>query len=270
MEEAQPARGSLDAFLRACGVTAQLAEAPQDRFAEAVEQRPAAPAAAALRKREPESPPVVSREPVGDDEAVQAAREVARTAPDLAALHATMASFEGCPLKGLARSTCVGEGPAGAPVMLVGEAPGRDEDEAGRPFVGRSGQLLEKMLAAIDLAREEVFITNVIPWRPPANRTPSPIETATCEVFVRREIALVQPQILVALGGAAAKTLFRIDAGIMRQRGKWVRFDTGDGEIDAVATFHPAYLLRSPAEKGRAWQDLLAIRRRLSEQGLRR
>ncbi|GAB5376073.1 MAG: hypothetical protein AcusKO_25350 [Acuticoccus sp.] len=176
-----------------------------------------------------------------------------------------MAAFEGCALKATARQACPGEGPIGAPLMFVGEAPGRDEDEAGRPFVGRSGKLLDKMVAAIGLRREDVYITNIIPWRPPGNRTPSPIETATCEVFVRREIALVRPQIVVPLGGPSAKTLLRNDAGIMRQRGRWTRYvDDDDGlEVDALAMFHPAYLLRTPAEKRRTWQDLLQLGERL-------
>ncbi|RAI00437.1 uracil-DNA glycosylase [Acuticoccus sediminis] len=264
MEEPQHTRDPLRGFFSACGVTVMLAETPQNRFAEGV----------AVEEPSFDDMPLADSDdwvdepaPAVEDEAVHAAREVARTAPDLAALHQALARFDGCPLKALARSTCHGEGPVGAPIMFVGEAPGRDEDEAGRPFVGRSGQLLEKMLAAIGMTREAVYISNVIPWRPPANRTPSPIETATCEVFVRREIALVRPKVLVALGGAAAKTLFSTDTGIMRQRGNWVRFDTGDGEVDAVAMFHPAYLLRTPGEKRRAWQDLLSIRRKLKELG---
>ena len=200
-----------------------------------------------------------------------AAREAARQAGSLEALRAALAAFEGCPLKATARSTCFGEGPVGAPLMFVGEAPGADEDEAGRPFVGPSGRLLEKMLAAIGFARGDVFISNVIPWRPVANRTPSPIETATCEVFVRREIALVGPKVLVLLGGAAAKTLLRVNVSVTREHGRWFRLppdgaaaDEGAG-IDAIPTFHPAYLLRTPGEKAKAWRDLLAIRRRLEE-----
>jgi DNA polymerase len=200
---------------------------------------------------------------------VFAAREAARSAATLEALHEALLRFEGCPLKASAKSTCRGEGPVGAPLMLVGEAPGRDEDEAGRPFVGPSGKLLEKMLAAIGLRREEVFISNVIPWRPVGNRTPSPVETATCEVFVRREIALVAPKILVLLGGAAAKTLLKSDISVTRQHGRLMHFlpdeAAPDRAIDAVPTFHPAYLLRTPADKAKAWRDLLAVRRRLEE-----
>jgi len=281
MTESQSARDALDAFLHACGVTVPVMEAPQDRFAEAA---PVTPSSAppfredrgprARREPRPSPPPESVPAPVGDvapadADAVHAAREVARSATSLTVLRQALAAFDGVPLKATALSTCHGEGPEGAPVMFVGEAPGREEDEAGRPFVGRSGRLLERMLAAIGFSRDEVFISNVIPWRPPGNRTPGPIETATCEVFVRREIELVAPKILVPLGGAAAKTLLRTDAGIMRQRGRWERFVPGEAAggaaIDAMATLHPAYLLRQPAEKAKAWRDLLAIRRRLEE-----
>lgn len=266
MADPQSARDVLAGFYAACGVTAHLAEAPVDRFAELPPAAPepvAQPAVAAARHAAPAAPGEADAEPP-----VMEAREAARQAPTLEALHAALKAFDGCPLKATARQACPGEGPIGAPLMFVGEAPGRDEDEAGRPFVGRSGRLLEKMIAAIGLTREAVYITNVIPWRPPGNRTPSPIETATCEVFVRREIALVRPQILVPLGGPAAKTLLRSDAGIMRQRGHWTRYRDEDGlEIDALAMFHPAYLLRTPAEKRRTWRDLLALRERLDSAG---
>ena len=268
------AQQALARFHAACGITARLSETPVDRFAalaegpvadaapEAVRAYPAAaddmPAPAGPAAFAEAAPP-----------AVMEAREAARSAPTLAALHAVVATFEGCPLKATAQQACPGEGPLGAPLMFVGEAPGRDEDAAGRPFVGRSGRLLDKMIAAIGLKREDVYITNVIPWRPPGNRTPSPIETATCEVFVRREIALVRPKILVPLGGPAAKTLLNTDTGIMRQRGRWTRYvDEDGGEIDALAMFHPAYLLRTPAEKRRAWQDLMAISERLAGHSL--
>lgn len=268
------------AFYRDCGVSEHLAPTPQDRFAESL-VAPEAPSGrrdapsrrlpaqeasrAPLPSAPPQAPPATTpKAPSGDTEDARAA---AVSAQDLDALRAALERFDGCPLKSTALRTCHGEGPLGAPIMFVGEAPGRDEDAAGRPFVGRSGKLLERMLAAIGLTREEVYISNVIPWRPPGNRTPSPQETATCEPFVRREIALVAPQILVPLGGAAAKVLLDTTQGIMRQRGRWTHYRAegygGPGEIEAMAMFHPAYLLRTPAEKRRAWQDLLALRAKL-------
>lgn len=308
MEEAQSARDLLEGFLAACGVTVRLEDTPQNRFLEAdpavttqqpepisaAEPRAPAQALSPAKPRQPSSPtpsarraasaPGNSRAPrpepaveaaEGVSEAegappVFAAREAARTAETLADLREALLAFDGCPLKEAARSTCCGEGPARAPLMLVGEAPGRDEDAAGRPFVGPSGRLLEKMLAAIGFGRDDVFISNVIPWRPVGNRTPSPVETATCEVFVRREIALVAPKILVLLGGAAAKTLLRADLTVTRQHGTLWPFDPEDaagegGPIDAIPTFHPAYLLRTPGDKAKAWRDLLVIRRRLED-----
>lgn len=256
-------------FYADCGVTAHLAETPQDRFA----LEPAEPEPAPAAERVAKTPPArvaAAAPPAGDgpaeaSPAIDDAHTAARAAPDLDALRQALLAFDGCPLKQTAKRACPGEGPVGAPLMFVGEAPGRDEDEAGRPFVGRSGQLLEKMIAAIGLSREDVYITNVIPWRPPNNRTPSPVETATCEVFVRREIALVRPTILVPLGGPAAKTLLTIKTGIMRARGRFMRYEDADADpIDALATFHPAYLLRNPIEKRRVWQDLMALKGRLS------
>ncbi|MEM0906763.1 MAG: uracil-DNA glycosylase [Pseudomonadota bacterium] len=284
------AHGSDDiiiAFWTDCGISALVADAPQNHFEMAQNKADVAvpegiggatePQMTATRVHAASAPAAGPRAalPHHDDgarllqddhpqDAVMDAREMARAAPDLPTLHAAIEAFEGCPLKATAMRACPGEGPVGAPIMFVGEAPGRDEDAAGRPFVGRSGKLLDKMIAAIGLSREDVYISNVIPWRPPGNRTPSPIETATCEVFIRREIALVSPKILVPLGGPAAKTLLRNDTGIMRQRGRWTRYmGDDDREVDALATFHPAYLLRTPGEKRRVWQDLLALRARL-------
>lgn len=232
------------AFYADCGVTHHLYETPQNRFEEVLAPPPAVPAAPA---------------PQEDDE-VGDARRLAAGAQTLADLHAAMAAFTGCPLKETARAMCPGEGPVGAPMMFIGEAPGRDEDREGRPFVGRSGELLEKMVAALGYSRHEVYITNVIPWRPPENRTPSPIETATCEPFVRREIALVSPKVVVPLGGPSAKLLLRAEQGIMRLRGKFLRYEDDAVSLPARALFHPAYLLRQPAEKKLAWRDLCAIK----------
>ncbi|MEM8551649.1 MAG: uracil-DNA glycosylase [Pseudomonadota bacterium] len=258
MAAGQSALDAVLAFYADCGVTAHLRETPQNRFAPPA--KPAPVAAAPKNELAPSSDP----DSGAAGGMVADARAAAAAAPTLEALKSALVAFEGCPLKQTAKRTCPGEGPSGAPVMFVGEAPGRDEDEQGRPFVGRSGQLLDKMISAIGLSREAVYVTNVIPWRPPGNRTPSPMETATCEVFVRREIALVRPRVLVALGGPAAKSLLAITTGIMRARGRWMRYEDVDADpIDAIATFHPAYLLRNPIEKRRAWQDLLAIKGRL-------
>src|ERR1700687_15077 len=152
-----------------------------------------------------------------------------------------------------------------ARIMFVGEAPGREEDIEGLPFVGRSGKLLDRMIAAIGLDRTSVYIANVIPWRPPGNRTPTPQETQICLPFIQRQIELVNPDVLVTLGNPSTQTLLSTREGIMRTRGRWFDYDTGTRVIRALATFHPAYLLRSPSYKRMAWQDLRAIAKALAQ-----
>ena len=184
----------------------------------------------------------------------------------LAGLAARLDTYDGCSLKNTAMNTVFGAGAEDARVMIIGEAPGEEEDRRGIPFIGPSGKLLEHMLAAIGLTREQVYITNTIYWRPPGNRTPTPQEVQACAPFLRRQAALIQPEVLLLVGGAAAKTVLNRKEGIMRLRGKWFDADFGGGErpIAALATFHPAYLLRSPAQKGEAWRDLLAVEKRLA------
>lgn len=194
------------------------------------------------------------------DAAETAARALAARASDMTALQAALERFEGCALKATAKSTCVYRGAAQAPVMIIGEAPGRDEDLEGRPFVGRAGQLLDRMLAAIDLDDTNVHITNVVYWRPPGNRTPTPQETQICRPFLERQVQLVDPQVILLLGGAAAKSVLDTGEGIMRLRGKWREVSLGGKQVRALASLHPAYLLRTPAAKRMAWRDLLALK----------
>jgi DNA polymerase len=181
-------------------------------------------------------------------------------AESLAALGSMLASFDGCGLKATAKNLCFYRGAERAPLMIVGEAPGREEDLEGKPFVGRAGQLLDKMLASIGMGETNVHITNIVYWRPPGNRTPTPQEALACRPFLERQIALVGPKVVLALGGAAAKQLFDVADGIMRIRGKWRDLDAGGHRAQAMATLHPAYLLRTPAAKGMAWRDLLAVK----------
>ena len=194
------------------------------------------------------------------DEAVMAARRLASQAESLDALEALLRNFDGCGLKATAKSLCFYRGAPRARVMVIGEAPGRDEDLAGKPFVGRAGQLLDKMLAAIDLDESSVHITNVVYWRPPGNRTPTPLETQICQPFLERQIALVSPDVVICVGGAAAKQVLDTAEGIMRLRGKWREIDSGGRKVRAMATLHPAYLLRTPAAKRMAWRDLMAVK----------
>jgi uracil-DNA glycosylase len=193
-----------------------------------------------------------------------AAREAAKSAVDLDALRAILDKFEGCTLRVNAKQLVFADGNPKARVMFVGEAPGRDEDIEGLPFVGRSGKLLDRMNAAIGLDRNSVYIANIVPWRPPGNRTPTPQEAAICLPFLLRQIELVDPDILVCLGGPSAQTLLGFKEGIKRMRGRWFPFNTGTREIRAIATFHPAYLLRTPLEKRFAWRDFLAIKKALA------
>ncbi len=201
---------------------------------------------------------------VAPDEAAMAAREAARTANSLEELRAILERFEGCGLKATATRLVFADGNPSAKVMFVGEAPGRDEDIEGLPFVGRSGKLLDRMLAAIGLDRTSVYIANIVPWRPPGNRTPTPQELQICLPFILRQIELVDPDILVCLGGPSAQTLLGIKEGITKIRGRWFAFDTGKREIRAMPTFHPAFLLRSPLQKRFAWRDFLAIKKALA------
>ncbi len=191
----------------------------------------------------------------------QAAAAAARTLPEL---KAALEAFEGCALKRTATNTVFADGVAEGRIMLIGEAPGRDEDRVGRPFVGRAGQLLDKMLASIALDRKtNAYITNVINWRPPDNRDPTPEEAAACLPFLRRHIELAQPGLIILLGAVAARHVAGVTDGIMKLRGRWLEYRVGDVMVPLMPTLHPAYLLRQPAHKKLAWRDLQAVRDRM-------
>jgi DNA polymerase len=238
------------------GADEAIAERPTDRLA------PPAPLPAARN-------PVVGprQAPPALGEAAQSARLMAAAAETVEALAAAVAAFEGCALKRTATTTVFADGNPKAPVMIVGEAPGAEEDRTGRPFVGRAGQLLDRMLAAIGLDRAEVLITNVIYWRPPGNRTPTAAEIASCLPFVLRHVALVAPKVLVLAGGTAAGALLPQMGGITRLRGRWFDLDVPglDRPVPTLPMFHPSFLLRAPERKREAWRDLLALRARLDE-----
>lgn len=212
-------------------------------------------------------PPAAQRNiapPPAPEAAIRDAGQLAANAETLDELRAAVESFEGCALKATAMRTVFADGNPEARVMFVGEGPGAEEDREGLPFVGRSGKLLDRMIAAIGLDRTSVYIANIIPWRPPGNRTPTPQESAICQPFIKRQIEFADPDILVCLGGPSATTLLELKEGITRTRGRWMEYDTGKRKIKAIALFHPAYLLRSPAHKKLAWQDLLSIKKALS------
>ena len=193
-------------------------------------------------------------------DSIATAMELAASCNTLAELKAALESFEGCPLKKGATHTVFADGTPSHKIMFIGEAPGRDEDRMGLPFVGRAGKLLDKMLASIGLDRaKNAYITNVLNWRPPDNRDPSPEEAATCLPFLRRHIELVAPEIIILLGAVAARHVLGKTDGIMRLRGKWLEYHAGGKMVPVMPTLHPAYLLRQPAHKKLAWRDLQAI-----------
>src|SRR6195256_4805658 len=272
-------------FYQEAGVDALVGELPVDRLAgdppgdiPAATSEAVAPRSSPQVAAPPAQPPrtVSARDldskgrataPPSPDAAVMAAREAARTAVSLEELRAIVERFEGCALRNTATRLVFADGNPRSQVMFVGEAPGRDEDIEGLPFVGRSGKLLDRMIAAIGLDRSKAYIANVIPWRPPGNRTPTPQESAICLPFIQRQIELVNPDVLVTLGNPSTQTLLSTREGIMKTRGKWFDYDTGTRVIRAIATFHPAYLLRSPSYKRMSWQDLRAIAKALEQTG---
>jgi DNA polymerase len=263
--ESPPTLAQLLAFYLEAGVDCALMEEPVNRLSDpdvpAIPTKPALPGPvrtipAAMAAGRAEAAPT-------PEAAIQSARELARTAPTLQALRALLEQFDGCALKSTATRLVFADGNPQARIMFVGEAPGREEDLEGLPFVGRSGKLLDRMMAAIGLNRSSAYIANVIPWRPPGNRTPTPQETQTCLPFIQRQIELVDPDVLVTLGNPSTQTLLSTREGIMKTRGRWVDYDTGTRTIRAIATFHPAYLLRSPSYKRLTWQDLRAIAKAL-------
>ena len=247
---------AVDRFAAPAPVTAASPTAPVQR---------AIPSAAARPAPAPMRPPV----PLESPQLVEDARALARRCATIAELEAAVRGFDGCALKRTAKNTVFADGVPGAPVMIVGEAPGGDEDRLGKPFVGVSGQLMDRMFEAVGMSRvRDLYITNILFWRPPGNRTPTLAEQAICLAFTRRHIELAQPKVLVLAGGTAAKAVLDTTEGIMRLRGKWTTLRLDDGnELPTLPTFHPAYLLRTPASKRQSWYDLLALDKKLRELG---
>jgi uracil-DNA glycosylase family 4 len=253
------------------GVDETISDAPVNRF-ELVEKTPVpvtAPETAPSAKRSAPPPTRPGKAPPGPsgEEAVKSAYELAEKSTTVEELRGALESFDGCALKNTATNLVFCNGDAHARLMFVGEAPGAEEDRQGEPFIGPSGVLLDKMLNSIGIERSEVLISNTVFWRPPGNRTPTPQETAVCMPFVERLIELVDPDVLVTLGGPASKALLGETQGVGRLRGRWFTYETArmSHPIDATAMFHPAYLLRTPSQKRAAWSDLLGIQDKLSD-----
>jgi uracil-DNA glycosylase family 4 len=274
MQDLPSDRDALQALLDfhvEAGVDLALDETPHNRFAEPKADRTPAKAAVQASSSQAASAPsapspraLPKAAASAPEEVASMAREQARHAQSLEELEAILAGFDGCALKFSAKNLAFADGNPGGRVMLVGEAPGADEDRIGKPFMGRSGQLLDRMLATIGLDRAQVYVANIVPWRPPGNRTPTPQEIAICKPFIARQIELASPEILLCLGGPAAQNLLGLKDGILRTRGRWFTYKTEDGrEIRALPTLHPAYLLRQPLQKRLGWRDFQALRRAL-------
>ncbi|KQT90485.1 uracil-DNA glycosylase [Methylobacterium sp. Leaf466] len=281
MTEAHDERRDLTAcldFYTEAGVDLALDERPHDRFAE-VDPIPAP----RLERRDVERP-APQRQPLPDrgtpvdpprqqtfgrsasampEAAAGDARAKAKDCATLADLEALLATFDGCPLKFTAKNLVFADGNPAAKLMFVGEAPGADEDRIGKPFMGRSGQLLDRMMAAIGLDRTRAYVTNIVPWRPPGNRNPTPQEVAICRPFIERQIELADPDLIVCLGSPATQALTGTKDGILKARGRFYPYRVGQREIRALATLHPAYLLRQPLQKRLAWRDFRLLRNAL-------
>ena len=249
-------------WYRAAGVDIAVGEEPVDRFAQRPPPRITPPVAASQAAAErPAETTILGGDP-------SAARSLAASAGSLDELQAILGAYDGCGLKLRATQLVFADGNPEADIMLIGEAPGAEEDRQGKPFVGKSGQLLDRMLAAIGLDRTRVYIANTVPWRPPGNRAPTPEELALCLPFLHRQVELVAPRLVMTLGGPAMQTVFSTTNGIIKMRGKWSNVTIGNHNADAIPTLHPAYLLRNPAAKQQAWRDMLSLKLKMVELGL--
>lgn len=269
-----PPKKVLEWYLEA-GVDETIGEVPCDRFAEtqasetpvepSASAHPAAPAAQAPAADRSISAPTAPTSTAPAESAVSDASRAARAVRTIDELRGVLEGFSGCALKKTATNTVFGDGNPEAPIVFIGEAPGAEEDRKGVPFVGPSGQLLDRMLGSIGLDRTKVFISNTVFWRPPGNRNPTTGEMAVCLPFIERLIELIDPMLLVAVGGPAANSLLAQNASVSRLRGRWFPYSSPGlpRPIEATAIYHPAYLLRSPGQKRAAWQDMLGLRHKL-------
>ncbi|UTO28870.1 uracil-DNA glycosylase [Bartonella harrusi] len=255
-------------FYKESGVDAVLTDWPIDRFSQSVTLEKKSTQTVNTSHDQPISPTKFAHHLLPNHDRVQrepSAIEIAKNTHTLDELKSALLAFNGCSLKLTAKNTCFSDGTAGSLLMLIGEAPGREEDIQGIPFVGKAGMLLNKILASIGLTRKDVYIANTIPWRPPGNRTPTPREVALCRPFIERQISLANPRVLIALGGIAMQFLTGAQNGIIRTRGKWFTYESENNiKIPVMPTFHPAYLLRTPSQKKLTWMDFLEVKNRLN------
>lgn len=251
------------------GADEAIGEASIDRFAISETQKPEgdnrSPRNSTSQQNEPRAVAKAAAPKLNAQAGLAEAETLAAACETIAELEAAVREFDGCSLKKTAMNTVFADGNLGAPIMIIGEAPGADEDRMGKPFVGVSGQLMDRMLAAVGYSRDEnLYISNVLPWRPPGNRKPNPQEIALCLPFIRRHIELKAPKLVMFVGGTAAGALLETTQGIMRLRGRWTQLKVGGTIYPAMPTLHPAFLLRQPAMKGLAWRDILEMNARLN------
>lgn len=270
-DEIASLRATLE-WYRDMGVDLAIGDEPVDRFAASKAPIQKSPSfAVSQTSAHTQAPPTQGSAPEErqhfqpEDHNVDDAKKLAAGCTTLDELREVMANFEGCPLKYRATNMVFSDGNADADIMLIGEAPGREEDLQAVPFAGRSGELLDRILASIGLSREKVYIANTLPWRPPGDRNPTPQESAVCLPFLTRKIELVAPKIIVTLGAASSKTIFDSNDGILRLRGKWSEVEIGSHKCEAIATLHPTYLLKQPAQKALVWRDMLALKQKLAQ-----
>ena len=269
--EAAPPISPLDALRWhiEMGVDELIDDQPIDRYAAAAIPRAAVAVPSPSANSQPARPAASASpgQPLAPSEGARDAIAIARDANSIEDLRERLETFEGCALKFTATNTVFADGDPASDIMFIGEAPGVDEDRQGLPFVGASGQLLNRMLSALGRERTSIYISNILFWRPPGNRSPTAAETAACLPFVQRHIELARPKVLVFLGGSSAKTMLNRTEGIMRLRGKWFDYTSEElgTPIPAMPTFHPAFLLRQSAQKREAWRDFLAIQEKLEE-----
>jgi len=268
----------------AAGADEAIGDQPVDRTAvkAAAREKPAAaPGLAEAPVAPPQGPPAAAAPPPTQaskrpaslssaSETQASAQRLAAEATTIEELRAALEAFEGCPLKATATNLCLYDGNPDSRIMIIGEAPGAQEDRQGKPFVGPAGQLLDRMLAAIGLDREQVYITNLLYWRPPGNRNPTTSEIASCLPFLARQVEILEPKLLLLVGGMSAKTLLNRSEGILKLRGRWADYHHPrlPEPIPALPTLHPAYLLRQPAQKREAWRDLLSFAEAMERKGI--
>jgi uracil-DNA glycosylase len=251
-------------WYRAAGVDIAVGDEPVDRFATSA----AAPAKRVLPAAAGPPPAPAPAAPLVTNPAET--QEIAAAATTLEQLRAAMDAYDGCVLKHRATQLVFADGNPEAQIMLVGEGPGEQEDKQGKPFVGRAGQLLDRMLAAIGLDRTTVYIANMVPWRPPGNRNPTPDELAQCAPFLHRQVELVNPRLLVTLGNVPTQALFATNQGITRMRGQWKTLEINTWSGPVLPTLHPAFLLRTPSAKAQAWKDMLSLKAAMGREGIGR